>query len=926
MDHAPYDRMWATWIAESAGPGIDALLRSDTDRLPPGLQEPGCWTLVLLSATRAGQQRTTQPEPVWAGTDDQLAASRTVIVRVDRDPLPGLRAVEHLIDLSGADASRAGEILREALHRLGIATATAAEPPAPGHPATPDPGSPHPAPFPADRPVLCRLPPADRTFVGRDDLLARIHRSLVADTAPAGPRGVCLWGLGGVGKTSLALEYAHRFHHYYETIWWVRAETAADLRADLADLAAELGVRGDPDMPVMLRELLHVLARSQDVLLILDNAEPDAQLREVWPHSSGVHLLITSRQPDWADLLRARDRMEVPLPSESAATDMLLAASEGPPAREARAAAAAIAEQLGRLPLALSHVAAYVRQSGTTLQQFDELLGTSRARLLTRYRPDPASHPVALTWELSLRRSDQETPGARELMKLCATLAPDDIPRRMLHEHASAVSGALTPVLGDALAFDAAVRSLVKYSLVKAAPDSLQLHRLVQDAVLADLDAEEAAGWLADAAALVLAALPQHVDDPDQWPDCDRLTTHAAVLVARAARLPAAGLAAGTSHAVRARISVLALRCGEYQLERGNFSTADALFQTAVDLARETSGGSSASFITAAARHALARYRLADLPAARSTAESAVAACSEGTDTAAQILAFHTLSRVLVEFSELDEAYRHAEHAHHLLRDAPASTVMAVGEGTPMVERTLAVIQWRRGDYRDAVRWIRSADAHWDAAGARRPRFEPMELAFAELLGDQDLIRAVGERAERSIDELEQQVGPDHRDLVGRKQLAAEAAVLLGQHAKARRLLQECVEGLRRSHGPEHPSTAWAERSLGSVLCRAGDRAEGLSLLRHALAVYESDYGAAHPYAAEGMASLGAAELACGLRDEAERHLREAWRINELAYGPVHPKLAFVFDDLAALLAEGDPRSAEAAALAARAAAIRADA
>ncbi|MGW6486192.1 tetratricopeptide repeat protein [Streptomyces sp. NPDC055056] len=913
IDCASYEERWVAWIRSVLGTDV----RLDAAAVPdlPADNEGGHpfqpWRLVVVSAARAAQIPDDPGRALWEAGDEELHARRTVVVRVDGS-VPGVRADRCLVDLAHGDAARARTALERALRRLGALPDTVR--------TSPDSVS---VRFPPDGPTLCQIPPADPTFVGRDDVLAALHRQLVTADSSSGTRSVCLWGLGGVGKTSLALAYAHRFQRYYGTVWWLRAETEADLRGDLVALGLQLGVPTDPDMSVMLREVQQRIAGTEDLLLILDNAEPESWLRDLWPRGHGVRLIVTTRQPDWTGLLGADQRTEILPPELADAAHLLLAASEGERRPQEHEAALAVAADLGCLPLALAHAAAYVRQSGITLQQFHALLTTSRQRLLNEYQPNHFSTPVALTWSLSLRRSDEQTPGTADLMALCAMLAPDEIRRGLLHEHASAVGGALGTDLADSVTFDALVRSLVKYSLVKAAPDVLRVHRLVQDAVLSDLTPTDAVRWLTRAAAMILAAFPEDITNLEHWLACDRLTAHAQAIVTRYGQLPCDHCAEPPVRALTAEIAEVALRSGEYQLERGNFGTADSLLRHAVDLFRDVTGESGSRHLIASARSALVSYRQADLTEARRRAESALAACSDTTDPATHALVLHTLSRILIEFSELDDAHRFAQAAHLALDRASADSALPAGEGHAAVERTLGIIEWRRGDYPSAVRWMRTADAHGNDRHAHRGNFEPLELALAELAGDREQIRAIGEQAEASIAALEPVLGSDHRDLVGWRNLAGEAAAILGDLDTARSMFRAALDGLIRSHGSEHPSTAWAERSLGGVLCRQRAYEEGLSLLRDALAIYEQQYGTTHPYAAEGLAALGSAEAVCGLGEQAERHLREASRIVELAYGPIHPKLAYIFEDLATLLLTRDEVSAEATVLLDRASAIR---
>ncbi|WP_420031361.1 FxSxx-COOH system tetratricopeptide repeat protein [Streptomyces sp. cg28] len=915
IDCAPYDWMWVVWMSSALGTDV----RLDTalvSALPPRNEAghpPLPWRLVIVSAVRVTQSPNGADRALWESEDAELQARRTIVVRVDRS-VSGLRATSCLVDLTHGDASRARIILDRALRRLGALPETVQIP-----------ADPVLVRFPPDGPILCRIPPADPTFDGREDVLTELHQKLVTADSPSGTRGVCLWGLGGVGKTSLALAYAHRFQQYYETVWWLRAETEADLRGDLVDLGTRLGVPTDPDMSAMLREVQQRISESESILLILDNAEPESWLQDIWPRGHGVRIIVTTRRPDWTGFLGADQRIEVLPPELADAAHLLLRASEGERPPQEQEAARAVAADLGCLPLALAHAAAYVRQSGITLQQFHELLTTSRQRLLNEYHPNQSSMPVALTWSLSLRRSDDHTPGTADLMALCAMLAPDEIRRSLLQKHASAVGGTLGIILADPVSFDAVVRSLVKYSLVKAAPDALRLHRLVQDAVLSDLTAVDAARWLTRAASMILRAFPKDVENLEHWPACDQLTAHVQAIVARHDQLPRDQCAEQTVHALISVVAALALRCGEYQLERGNFGTADSLLSRAMELFRIITSESDARHLVASARGALVSYRLADLGQARHRAETALAACSETTDPATYALVLHTLSRILIEFSELDDAYRLAQAAHTALDRTSTDSILPAGEGRPAVERTLGIIEWRRGDYPSAVQWMHSANSHGQDH-AHRHSFEPLELALAELTGDREHIRSIGEQAEASIATLEPVLGSDHRDIVGLRNLAGEAAAILGNLDTARSMFTAARDGLVRSHGSEHPSTAWAERSLGGILCRQDAPEEGLALLQHALAIYERQYGTTHPYAAEGLAALGSAEAVCGSPEQAELHLREARRIVELAYGPDHPKLVYILEDLAALLLARDAASTEAAALSDRATAIRLDA
>ncbi len=369
--------------------------------------------------------------------------------------------------------------------------------------------------------------PHNPNFTGRVDLLDRLSEALASGERAAFTQTSAITGLGGVGKTQLALEYSYRHADDYQVVWWVRSEEPSTLAADYAGLAARLDLpeKNAKDQRVIVEAVRCWLEQNGGWLLVFDNAQEPEDLKDYLPRTGRGHVIITSRNPNWGGTAKP---LLVDVFSREESIEFLQSRTGQ------HGGADALADALGDLPLALEQAAAYILATKITLADYLELFQTRRNELWKdEKKPESYREKVETAWTVSMNRVKEEAAVGADLLNLCAFLAPDDIPRKLFSDG----NGHLPESLADKLAVNRAVDTLQRYSLINATPESLSVHRLVQTVTRDRLSNEERKIWGEAAVLLVANSFPQGIDDPQTWPECSFMLPHALAVSKHVVRL-----------------------------------------------------------------------------------------------------------------------------------------------------------------------------------------------------------------------------------------------------------------------------------------------------------------------------------------------------------------------------------------------------
>lgn len=360
-------------------------------------------------------------------------------------------------------------------------------------------------------PEIWNLPARNPHFTGRSGMLEELHGRL--DHQDTTLVVQAMYGMGGVGKSQLVIEYAHRYGTEYGLAWWIDAQQPVLIPQQVDRLAQRLGLTSGVAADSVERLKAHLAYRS-DWLLIFDNAERVEDVAPFRP-ASGGNIVVTSRYPGWGAL---GGRLQVDVLDRIETIALL---RERIPAITPELADRLGAE-LGDLPLAVAQAAAYMEQTGMDPAEYLRHFTNRRAALIARGDVVDYQGRVDTAWELSLEQLKTVSPKSLELLELSAFLAPEPVPISLLERHETLTA----QTEGGLDGLTDAVGAAVSFSLIRRLPSGFQLHRLVQAAIRLRIPPAESERIGAAAADLLGRAHPGDPNDPAHWPDYASLAPH----------------------------------------------------------------------------------------------------------------------------------------------------------------------------------------------------------------------------------------------------------------------------------------------------------------------------------------------------------------------------------------------------------------
>ncbi len=587
----------------------------------------------------------------------------------------------------------------------------------------------------------------------------------------------------GLGKTQLAVEYAHRFASSYEVVWWIAAEQAERIGAQFAALTDALGYPQPGRGQAELRRAVFAELQARGLwLLVFDNAE-DPELLTGWLPGGGGHVLITSRTHRWAEVA-VRVEVDVLTRVESVA----LLRTRMPALRAADADQ--VADAVGDLPLALAQAAGYMAGTGIPARDYADLLRTRAAEVLDQGRPISYPRSLAAVTRLAYDRLRGEDLAAAEVTALCAFLAPEPIPAEWFTGAAAELPVPLGERVADPLTWHLTLDRIGQQALARIGDNALQMHRLTQAILRSQQSPGQAKTTRSQAESLLAASHPGNPQDPRSWPGWSRMLPH----------LLALDPADTDNKDVRALACGAAWYLGWRGDPRASRDLADSLYQ---------------------------RWR-----------------SRHGPDDLDTLHAAYILSFALRELGNLrqsrDLIEENLSRRHRLLGEDHIDTIRSA---TALAERLRLLGDARAARDLDEEILARSRQA----LGEDHPQTLGLASNLAADLRHLGQPQAAREIEEETLPRRRRVLGEDHPDTLLSAMNLAAALRALGQAQGARDLDEDTLARYRRVLGDDHLDTLECANNLAADLRALGQAQAARDLDEDTLARYRRVLGEDHP-------------------------------------------------------------------------------
>jgi tetratricopeptide (TPR) repeat protein/transcriptional regulator with XRE-family HTH domain len=701
--------------------------------------------------------------------------------------------------------------------------------------------------------------PRNACFTGREEILQTLHRVLVTSRSAALVQTYALHGLGGVGKTQIALEYAYQRASQYSAVFWIEAETAEHIISSMLRIAEVLQLPEymEADQQRIVAAVQRWLAAQSKWLLIWDNLENLNLLQRFLPPVRQGAILLTTRCQALGTLAEGVDlasmgqnegvlfvlRRAKLLKSDATSEQVRLFATTMP---AEYAAAEELVTVMGGLPLALDQAGAYLEETGCSLSDYLQRYKQQPVHLLNRRGLPGGGHPrsVATTFLLACVRVEQEQMAAADLLRVCSLLHADAIPEELFLKGAAHLGPELMSLATHTVQFDQALATLRNLSLVQrhAQVHTLSLHRLVQAVLQEHMSEEEHEKWLRRVTAALNATFPEVISDT--WKRCERLLSHVLTVAA-----------ATPNGAEDQELASVLRKAADYLRERAQYEQARQLYQRILLIWEQVPGGDIEQ------AHALTGLALL--------------------------------------------AYEHGQYAEAeaLYQQAMCMLELAVGPEACEVARpltNLAILYKTLGRYAEAELFYRRAQHILEQTlGPEHLKVAHPLINLAEVYLEQGKYELVEPLCERSLAIWKQAVGARHSLIAYPLLTLAKLSAEQGNDEQAESLYRQAFSIWEQALGMLHPLMVEALNGLADIYFKQKKYAEAETLYQRGLRIHEQAFGLEHPDmvdALNGLANLYARQR----KDEQARQLyQRALRIQEQHLGHNHPKTARILYDQA---------------------------
>jgi tetratricopeptide (TPR) repeat protein len=743
-------------------------------------------------------------------------------------------------------------------------------------------------------------------FTGRDACLQTLHQYLSVDHLVAATQSYAVHGLGGIGKTQLAIEYAYHYLLEYTAVLWIQAENEENIISSFLTVAdlLQLPECQDARQQQIIAAVQRWLSTHSRWLLIWDNLEEIELFQHYLPVGYQGKVLITTRQQALGTLVHG---IELPTMSQKEGVLFLLKRAKvlEPRASDQQvqqisqrlpaeyAAAEELVQSMGGLPLALDQAGAYIEETGCGLAGYLQLYQQKRKQLLQRRGTLSEEHPqsTAATLTLAYQRAKELDPAAADLLCLCAFLYPDDIPEELIEAGAECLSEPLCHVVKDPYLFNQAVATLRTLSLVRRSAETrtLSVHRLVQVVLREQMDESTCRAWVERTVSVVCRAIPHSIGIvAARWPLYQRYLVHAEVCAHLIQEWGINSLEAGR----------LLNRAGGYLGERAQYESAKRLLTQGLALCQNLAEPERVEMAKSLTGLGVIYWQQGQYEQAEELCSRALEMCERylGTEHLDTSHALSNLAMIYMSQGKYIEAEPLEMRVLHIAQH--------IGESLGLASSLLSVgyLRSEQGKYTEAEQlYLQALSLGKQHLGADNPYLSYYFNNLGELYMKQGRYGEAEQLHTHALCIRERQLGAAHPDVAVCLNNLATIYIDRCEYIKAEQFLMRALDIHEQQWGLEHPQAAATINELATLRLHQGRYADAEQLFLRALHIREQRLGIRHPYLALTLDGLARLYVRQERLAEAEECFLRVLTIRESQLDPMSPLIATCLSNLTEL-------------------------
>ena len=691
-------------------------------------------------------------------------------------------------------------------------------------------------------------------LTGRDQLLSQLRMNLTEVTEGKFNHRVALFGMGGVGKTQIALEYVYLYREAYESVFWLSGVDQASLLSGFQEVAQITGCSEPLDevSPLQIAQpVLEWLQAQRSWLVVIDNVDDISVVNGVLPdRGPNKHIILTTRNPNVMGI--PAEGLEVPPLSLDESLELLMSRSRVDMGTDPQtlSLAADIVKELGYLPLAIEQAAAFIREGSLGYASFLEIY-RNYAKDLHGWVPEGNrnySYSIATTWSMTFQILQKNTPSAAEMLTLLSFLNPDGISIEFLNAGLGVLDKTLGSVISSSFELVSVFKELARFSLIRrVSPNMVAIHRLVQAVIRDNLSPLELERWTTQVVDMCATAFPSAITNETRY-------------LCRAFQGQVVRPLLQITNLRTREMADIMRRVGVFLRDDGSFRDSERLLQNAVSIYKEILGPEHPDSLAAMSNLAETYRSQGQLRVSAEVEESVFEAAQRvlGIEHPDTLTSLNNLSLTYYSQGRWEEAVILQERVSEARKSL-------LGEDHPDTLNSL-----------NTLAMIYDSQGRWDEAVSLQER--------------------VSEARRRLL-------GKDHPDTLNSLNNLAMTYFQLIRMEDAAKLLEQVLERKRVILGSDHPSTLTTMKSLGLTYFRQGRTKEAALLQEKALEVSLRILGEQHPNTLDITDDLASTYAAEGRVIDAAQLLRELLKMRKTILGETRSKTLITMGELTSLSA-----------------------